>query len=48
MNFHRDILGGEELVIFGIGGAFFLASLLLSLFFGKRRNMAGLWLMGLL
>jgi hypothetical protein len=44
----RRIMSADGLAIFGIGGGFLVASLALSFFLGKRRNKAGLWLMGLL
>lgn len=41
-------MNGEELILFGIAGVIFLGALLLSYFFGKRRNKLGLTIMGVL
>lgn len=38
----------EEIIMFGIVGAAFIAALLLSFFFGKRRNKLGLSIMGII
>ena len=41
-------MNGEEVIFLGIAGAAFLVALVLSYFFGKRRNKLGLTIMGLL